>query len=76
MMCVGCVDDTSCPAATPLCDGTTKQCVAAPDDTSIEGGGCACSTVPSHVPTTLPSLVGLGLVISAFARRRRNRASR
>ncbi len=70
--CVGCVDDTSCPATAPLCDGTTRKCVA--DDTSsIEGGGCACSTVPSGGTTTLPVLVGLGLALTAFARRRRNR---
>lgn len=68
--CVGCVDDTSCPATAPLCDGTTRQCVA--DSTSsIEGGGCACSTVPTGGTKTLPVLVGLGLALGALARRRR-----
>jgi MYXO-CTERM domain-containing protein len=72
--CVGCIDDTSCPATAPLCDGTTKQCVA--DVSSIEGGGCSCSTVPSGGTKTLPVLVGLGLAVTALARRRRksNRA--
>jgi MYXO-CTERM domain-containing protein len=64
------VDDTSCPATAPLCDGTSRQCTA--DLSSIEGGGCSCSTVPSGGTKTLPVLVGLGLAVTALVRRRRN----
>ncbi len=69
--CVGCVSNTDCPNTAPLCDGTTNKCVN-PDDFSIEGGGCACSTVPSSTGrNAVGVLAGIALAITAFARRRR-----
>jgi MYXO-CTERM domain-containing protein len=68
--CVQCLGDGDCPAATPVCDQGSHTCVN-PENFSLEGGGCACKATPSDRAETLPVLLGLGIVVTAFARRRR-----
>lgn len=71
--CVQCIDSDDCTPAFPVCNPTTRRCEELTDDFSIEGAGCACSTVPSGGGGTLAALGGLGFVATAFARRRRRR---
>jgi hypothetical protein len=74
--CVGCVSDGDCPSTAPLCDGTTRKCVSA-DAFAIEGGGCACSTIPSKSGRDLRDefgvLAGIALAFTALTRRARRR---
>jgi hypothetical protein len=40
------------------------------DDFDVQGGGCTCTSAQTNEANATPILVGIGLVLTAFKRRR------